>query len=77
MVQRIGGAGSSGIPASGGQSPRRPIVTSNYTYDKLSPPEEVVWLRIPNFQKLKSLFKNGRLILPSFYRPGMYLNVIV
>ena len=48
-----------------------------YKFDRLTPPEEVVWLRLPNFAEIKKLWQGGELMLPRTYRPGMYLNVIV
>ena len=47
------------------------------TYGRLAPPEDVIWLKLPNFAKIKQLWRDGELILPRSYRPGMYLNVIV
>lgn len=47
------------------------------SFDRLTPPEEAVWIRVPTLAQLKALWQDGKLVLPRFYRPGHFLNVVV
>lgn len=69
------GKAAKGLHASG--RGRGTPQSEKYVYDRLTPPEGVVFLRVPTLASLKALWKNGQLVLPRFYRPGTYLNVIV
>ncbi len=42
-----------------------------------TPPNGIVWIRIPQFKLIEQLFQDNKLVLPRSYRPGMYLNMII